>query len=105
MTQKAVFLDSEGDAWISRNREILQERQLPESDPLLLEILDIPFGDTVRCLEIGCGDGTRLEWLARNRGWLCQGLDSSHDAVELCRKRGVEAFQGTADTLPFADQS
>lgn len=106
MKQKDIFLESEGDAWLSRNERALVSRQLPKSDPLLLEItnLDPPPEEGMKLLEIGCGDASRLSWLQENCGISCYGLDPSSRAVEVATQRGVDARQGTADQLPFDDQ-
>ena len=41
MSQKDIFLKSEGDAWFSRNQQTLADQKLPEDDPLLSEIIEI----------------------------------------------------------------
>jgi ubiquinone/menaquinone biosynthesis C-methylase UbiE len=104
--QRDVFLQSEGDAWFSRNASILGSRKLPDSDSVLLEILALPAAEIVtgtRVLEIGCGDGTRLSWLRQNRGFECHGVDPSGQAVEVAKSRSIDAHQGTADSLAFVD--
>jgi SAM-dependent methyltransferase len=105
MTQKKIFLDSEGDAWFRRNARALAAVRLPEADPLLMAILELlpasPQG--TRILEIGCGNGARLRWLREHRGLTCSGLDPSADAVAAARQSGIDAHRGTADRLPFAD--
>ena len=105
MTQKQIFLESEGDAWFRRNARALAAVRLPEADPLLMEILELlpasPQG--TRILEIGCGNGSRLRWLREHRGLTCSGLDPSADAVAAARESGIDAHRGTADRLPFAD--
>jgi ubiquinone/menaquinone biosynthesis C-methylase UbiE len=101
--QRDVFMDSEGDAWYQRNQRALAARRLPDDDPVLMELIPLIEADpeTRRVLEIGCGDGTRLGWLQDNLGVRCHGIDPSADAVEAARNRGIEATQGTAESLPF----
>ncbi len=104
MKQREVFLRSEGNAWLERNSPQGSARALPESDELLLAILQLPPAQTAvptKLLEIGCSSGSRLAWLRQNRGFDCYGLDPSAKAVEAARAQGVVAQQGTADTLPF----
>jgi ubiquinone/menaquinone biosynthesis C-methylase UbiE len=104
--QRDVFLESEGDAWFMRNASALQARELPESDPLLTEILALPvaqIGPGTRILEIGCGDGTRLNWLRQHHGFHCHGVEPSARAVAAAQARGIAAFQGTAERLSFGD--
>ena len=108
MKQREVFLEGEGDAWLARNQAALAARSLPADDPLLTEILLLPLvgaAHPVRLLEIGCGDGARLEWLHHHRGFACSGLDPSRLAVTRAAARGVDARHGTADRLPFADNA
>ena len=103
--QRDVFLESEGNAWFARNARSLEARQLPEADPVLVELLGIspPLPAGTRVLEIGCGDGSRLAWLTEHLGWISAGTDPSEAAVGQARRRGVDARQGTAEQLPFED--
>jgi ubiquinone/menaquinone biosynthesis C-methylase UbiE len=108
MKQRDVFLASEGDAWFRRNRDALGARRLPDSDPLLMQILAMPAADRApgtRVLEIGCGDGTRIGWLKSQLGFESAGVDPSAEAVASAAARGAEARQGTANQLPFDDGS
>ncbi|HHT9112406.1 MAG: class I SAM-dependent methyltransferase [Planctomycetes bacterium] len=107
MKQKNIFLESEGNAWFERNARLLGSRKLPEFDSLLMEILALsPLpAEGTKILEIGCGDGTRLNWLRENLGFDCYGLEPSAQAVEAAQGRGIAAHQGTADHLPFEDRT
>lgn len=107
MKQKQIFLDVEGDAWYQRNREGLARRLLPDEDSILRELLELPrsASEDWSVLEIGCGEARRLEWLQRNAGARCFGVEPSAAAVEAAKARGVDARQGTADAVPFADAS
>jgi ubiquinone/menaquinone biosynthesis C-methylase UbiE len=104
--QRDIFLASEGDAWFRRNREMLGSRKLPDSDPLLRQILAMPAearAPGTQVLEIGCGDGSRLGWLKSQLDFACSGVDPSAEAVASACVRGVTARQGAADELPFED--
>jgi SAM-dependent methyltransferase len=103
MSQKATFLESEGDAWWARNEAATRSRTLPESDPLLTEICALPEGSKAgtRVLEVGCSDGWRLRWLKEQRGFECQGIEPSAKAVAAAQQRGLAVQRGTADALPF----
>ena len=48
-----------------------------------------------RLLDVGCAYGYFLLEAAKN--FDCKGLDISHDAVNACRARGIDAVQGNAD--------
>ena len=102
MKQKDIFLEFEGNAWFERNANALGSRKLPESDSLLIEILNLPLlAEGTKILEIGCGDGTRLGWLRENCGFDCYGVEPSGQAVGAAKRRGITAYEGTADQLPF----
>lgn len=108
MKQKEIFLQSEGDAWFTRNQQDIATRKLPEDDNLLLEILELLPENTSRgmkVLEIGCGDGTRLAWLKNNLNVDCYGIEPSAQAVTNACAKGINVQQGTADVLPFDNQS
>jgi SAM-dependent methyltransferase len=103
MKQRDVFLRSEGDAWLERNLPG-SPLALPESDEVLLAILQLPLSQTAgpaKVLEIGCGSASRLEWLRENRGFDCYGIDPSANAVKEAKARGIVAHQGTAEMLGF----
>jgi ubiquinone/menaquinone biosynthesis C-methylase UbiE len=84
------------------------DRILPDDDPLLQELINLTSNSSIsnsslKILEIGCGDGSRLGWIKENLGSDCYGIDPSLLAVEKSCARGVNAKQGTADTLPYED--
>lgn len=107
MKQKDMFLESEGDAYFTRNQGAAA-RKLPDDDALLREVLDllsVSANTKLRVLEIGCGDGTRLVWLQNNLNADCHGIDPSALAVAAARSKGIDAQVGTADALAFENQS
>mgnify|MGYP000884157470 CR=1 FL=1 len=103
MKQKDAFLESEGDVWFTRNVRTLSNRKFPDSYSLLGEILGLPSSQRrgLKILEIGCGDGGRLNWLKENLGFECYGVDPSIQAVRVAESYGIHAQIGTADKLPF----
>ncbi len=105
--QKEIFLQSEGDAWLTRNKQGVAGQKLPDDDALLREIIDFLPANTggVKVLEIGCGDGTRLLWLKNNLNADCHGIEPSAQAVAAAHARGINVRQGTADALPFDSQN
>lgn len=108
MKQKEIFLQSEGDAWFTRNQQGVAGRKLPDDDALLREIIDfllVNTGGRVKVFEVGCGDGTRLAWLKNNLNADCYGIEPSAQAVAASRAKGINVLQGTADALPFGSQS
>jgi Methylase involved in ubiquinone/menaquinone biosynthesis len=57
----------------------------------------------VRMLDVGCGTGANLEMLSQFG--TAEGVDVSDDALEFCRRKGLSAQKGLAETLPFADET
>jgi SAM-dependent methyltransferase len=55
-------------------------------------------------LDLGCGDGQLTERIAA-AGGLVTGIDASSNMVAAARARGIDASQGAAESLPFADAS
>jgi ubiquinone/menaquinone biosynthesis C-methylase UbiE len=99
---KQTFLESEGDAWMSRNFEKLSVREF-QDDRVVRVIRELPgVGPGTRLLEVGSGSGHRLQWLQEKMGVPCIGLEPSAAAVQYAKELGVESVQGTADCLPFA---
>ena len=110
MKQKDIFLTGEGNAWFNRNANALAEQILPDSDPLLVELIGLKehlaaVQGGVRVLEVGCGAGGRMSWLQQNMGLECHGIDPSDIAVSEANSAGVRAQVGTADHLAFTDKS
>jgi len=56
----------------------------------------IPKGASV--LDVGCGDGALLEYLARESGVDGRGVELSQSNVNACVARGLAVVQGDADT-------
>jgi len=106
--QKDIFLESEADAWTDRNLAALESRPITEAHPVMEAMSGIVASgmlpDKPRVLEIGCGEGARLSWMAKHWQAQVSGIDPSQKAVTLARGKGVHAVRGTADELPFADK-
>ena len=62
--------------------------------------------DFENILDIGCGTGLNLEWLARyGKAEAIQGLDFEAVALDFCRARGNNHLvQASATDLPFPDE-
>ena len=57
----------------------------------------------LRILDVGCGTGANIKMLAQYGE--AEGVDVSDDALEFCRKKGLKAQKGLAETLPYADET
>lgn len=93
MRQADVFLNSEGDCWLERNRERLGQRD-PVSDVLQRMAL-LPK----RVLEVGCADGWRLARLRDDYGCEVFGAEPSRQACIEAAARQVPAVQVSAASL------
>lgn len=83
----------EGDHWWYRGTRTVYQKLLEDHVPQ-------PRGPV---LDLGCGTGSNLEWLAR-RGRVI-GLDLWHPALRTCPVDTAALVQGTGEALPFADGS
>ena len=107
--QKDIFLESEADAWFERNREACASQDFA-NDPVSKAVLEVIRNRTLttrrpRILEIGCGEGRRLAWLATHFAVDVFGIEPSAKAVAEASKRGLRVLQGTADVLPYDDEN
>lgn len=68
----------------------------------VVEWLDAKPNESI--LDLGCGDGQLTERLAAS-GACVVGVDVSPEMVSAWRARGVDAREGRAESLPFADRS
>lgn len=50
-----------------------------------------------RVLDVGCGDGQLLEYLAKQKNVDARGIELSQDGVNACVARGLAVIQGDAD--------
>lgn len=103
--QKEVFLESEADAWFDRNHAACQQQNFEQDSicSVISEIIETANNKPLKILEIGCGEGLRLAWLAKQFNVDVYGIDLSKKAVASANKLGVKAKQGAADQLQFKD--
>jgi SAM-dependent methyltransferase len=107
--QKQLFLESEGDAWHMRNLGAFSSKKYGE-DEIAKAVMDLCYLDKgsnnkLNILEVGCGAGMRLDWLAQNTGAKVFGIEPSSKAVEEAMHFGIRVSKGTADDLPFESGS
>ena len=60
-----------------------------------------------RVLDVGCGDGTLMEYLKHNKKIDIRGIEISKDNVQKCLSKGLAVIEGDAekDLLQFPDSS
>jgi len=63
-----------------------------------LQIIADTSAPNSRVLDVGCGDGTLLDHLAREKQVDGRGIEISQDGVNACVARGLSVIQGDADT-------
>ncbi len=51
-----------------------------------------------RVLDIGCGDGTLMEYLSREKNIDVRGLELNENNVKICISKGLSVIEGNAET-------
>jgi len=97
--QKEVFLESEGNAWLERNRD-----KLGQFDSVSDVITEMGLKPT-SVLEVGCANGWRLAKLRDAYDCDIMGIDPSIQAGIEAAVLRVPVTQGTASMLPFPPAS
>jgi SAM-dependent methyltransferase len=57
-----------------------------------------------KLLDVGCGTGVYTAAMSRC-GWTVTGIDESEGMLRYARERGVDVVRGSAEALPFDDES
>lgn len=104
--QRDIFLGGEGDAYFRRNASAYAAQQAGRGG-LPLSVLKQYVKPGARVLEIGCANGLNLETLRRDCDCVASGVDPSAEAIETGRRDfpSLDLQRGTADALPFADNT
>jgi len=107
--QKNIFLSGEADAWLQRNTALPYHNILDwkARDPLASLISQLPLSHTSNTLavEVGCGQGLRIQALRDFLNFQVSGLDPSLQAVNRLLSLDLNAYRGTADILPYDNDS
>lgn len=110
MDQKDVFMNSEGDAWFSRNKQAM-DKKTPEMDPLFplvtksVNAAREELGRPIDIMEVGCSNGYRIANIAEKFDVNASGIEPSESAVKEANSNGLNVSRGTAEELPYADES
>ena len=73
---------------------------LPTIEPLRsdLQLIGDMIEPNSRVLDVGCGDGALLAYLAQEKSVDARGVELSHEGVNSCVTLGLSVIQGDADT-------
>jgi ubiquinone/menaquinone biosynthesis C-methylase UbiE len=107
--QTTIFLQGEGDSWYDRNKEALAAQTSFHEIDVLCRTLAAYRQDIKSILEVGCGNGAKLDQLCEFFGGEGRGIDPGALAVadgnRLFGGAGrIQLSVSSADRLPFADQ-
>ena len=63
--------------------------------------------NNTRVLDVGCGDGSLMNFLKKEKNIEVRGLELDQDNVQQCIRKGLPVIQGNAETElhQFPDQS
>lgn len=92
----AIMDRVEDDHWWFVGRRLILEEFLRSLDPNS----QVP---DPKILDVGCGTGANLEMLSQFG--TAEGVDVSDDALEFCRRKGLNVHKGLAEELPFPDET
>lgn len=106
-SQSESFLEGEGDAWFERN--YFNDDQVDDfikKDTILKAVSGLPLekSETIKVLEIGCGQGLRLDYLKQYFKWDVWGIDPSSKAINCLLKKNLNGKVGTAEKLDFCNK-
>lgn len=103
----AIMDEVEGSHWWFVGRRKILESFL---EPIVAKLRDAAqkgeppaVAGGFRILDVGCGTGANIEMLSQYGE--AEGVDVSDDALEFCRRKGLQVQKGLAETLPYDDES
>jgi SAM-dependent methyltransferase len=95
MSQSEIFLHSEGNRWLERNRAKLGGHDI------VLETLGLLNIKPMLAVEIGCADGWRLAEIRNKYGCSVFGVEPSKIGCDEAAMRRIPTYQGTAESPPI----
>src|SRR5215472_6136959 len=102
MIQDEVFLQSEGDRWLARNRDAISNPERLVTDHVIGTMTMMNLAPQ-SVLEIGASNGWRLHEIARRFGCRVTAVEPSKQAIQDGQAQfpAVQYVRGTASELPF----
>jgi ubiquinone/menaquinone biosynthesis C-methylase UbiE len=102
ISQKNIFLNSEGDNWFKRNEKAISNK----NDDIILKFISPFLNANDKILEIGCSNGTNLtglENLNPNLNLSLNGIDPSEMAIKKGKveNSSLNLQVGTSDDILF----
>ncbi len=106
LNQSEVFLKSEGDAWFKRNHDSISSKKYFYETDTIKRVLCEHKDSIKKILEIGCGNGAKLNDLCSFFGADGYGIDPSALAVDTGTKTfpNQKLTQSLASSLPYDDE-
>jgi ubiquinone/menaquinone biosynthesis C-methylase UbiE len=104
MKQKNIFVNGESDNWFFRNKEfLLNQKEFIDVNEILCYI-----GESNNILEIGCSNGTKLNYIEKklpNLNLSLFGIDPSVKSIEDGQSKfsNLKLAVGTSDLLNYQD--
>ena len=96
--QSKIFLKSEGNNYFIRNNGLLYN----ENDLVFKKIKEINKKKKINnLLEIGCGEGWRLDLINKKLKIKCYGVEPSLKAIKNLTNKKIKILHGTAEKLNF----
>lgn len=103
MPQKEIFLKSEGDKYFLRNKARYANSDFSKDNVInLIKSIITKKKRKFKILDIGCGDGGKLDYLTKNFSNVeAFGIDPSGKAIKNNKNKKVKLKVSTADDIPF----
>lgn len=112
LSQSKVFLDSEGDHWFKRNKSAISSKTFFYDTEIIKRVLASYKANINSVLEIGCGNGAKLENICSFFNATGSGVDPSSAAIKNGNERFVKQSNknlkleiSIASKLPYNDSS
>lgn len=98
-----IFSENDGDDWFWRNKSRLESKQSIKYAKVLTEWL-FPFKKEInKILEIGCGSGHQLNYIAKILNSKAYGVDISSDALKYIKKKfpKINVKKSNGNKVPY----